>query len=192
MIDFQKAYEKLKEIYGLKAIRFGISDVSGAFSESECQTLRNASGSSGVYLGRLPAGLGILSAMVKNYERLDEEGFASEYVSRHLSDMNKEGGTERYTIFGTELKTDRRTHRDYVLPSLVSDELRRNARDFYVASDKSRIEGVSGLKGVTLYEMRHACEIAEADLRNGDLIVISTDQQAIKNMERNLKQRLLA
>lgn len=183
MID--QAYLALKGKYQLG--EFTVSDVSKAFTGSECITLRDSA-----YLGRLVGGLGMLSAMVRDYKDLDAEDYASEYVSRDLSDLNHLAGKGRYTIFGTELKADRRTYKDYVSSQLISDALRRRVGDFFVINDNRRIDGVSGLKRITLYEMRHACNIAGADLRNMDLIIISSTNEAIESIEINLRERLLS
>lgn len=175
-------------MYSIDDASFSVADVSPVFSGSGCTTVQQAER---VYLGKLAQGIGLLTALVRDYGRCDAEDFASEYISRHLSDLNHMLGIGRYTIFGAELKTDRKTYRDCVAPHLISDALRRRAGDFYVTSDHSRIDGISGLKGITLYEMRHACDVAGADLRNGDLVVVTTSWEAIERLGENLKERLL-
>jgi hypothetical protein len=182
---FLEVYGALQKRYGISCIRIDISDVSSAFSRTECERLRGQK----IYLGRAKNTLGVLSAMLKEYKDVDR--FASEYASRHLSDLNHAEGLGRYTIFGTELKAGKTDHRKYVLESLFSDELKRIATNHYVASLKSRIDGVSGLKGIALGEMMAACEISGASLRNFDLILLGTDENSLKNIEKNLNKRLL-
>ena len=188
MNAFLKAKEAIMGRYGLSEIKFGIYDVTGAFSETACNVLRNAGS---VYLGRMPQGLGVLTAMVReSVYRNSEADYATEYLSRFLSKTNELQGKCRFTIFGAELKPAR-CDWSSISESLISDALRKSAKDFYVTSDRRRIDGVSGLKGIALYEMRSACERASADLRNGDLIVVSTSEEALRNLERNMQNLLM-
>ena len=188
MNAFLKAKEAIMGRYGLSEIKFGIYDVTGAFSETACNVLRNAGS---VYLGRMPQGLGVLTAMVReSVYRNSEADYATEYLSRFLSKTNELQGKCRFTIFGAELKPAR-CDWSSVSESLISDALRKSAKDFYVTSDRRRIDGVSGLKGIALYEMRSACERASADLRNGDLIVVSTSEEALRNLDRNMQNLLM-
>ncbi|MBS3054674.1 MAG: hypothetical protein J4431_04005 [Candidatus Aenigmarchaeota archaeon] len=188
MNAFLEAKEGVRNRYGLSKIKFRIYDVTNAFSGTECNVLKNADM---VYLGRVGEGLGVLTAIVgENVYRNRATDYATEYLSRFLSKTNELQGKERFTIFGAELKPAR-CDWHAVSESLVSDALRKSAKDFYVSSDRRRIDGVSGLKGITLYEMRSACEMASADLRNADLIVVSTSEGALRNLERNVQNLLM-
>ena len=188
MNAFLEAKEGVRNRYGLSKIKFRIYDVTNAFSGTECNVLKNADM---VYLGRVGEGLGVLTAIVgENVYRNRATDYATEYLSRFLSKTNELQGKCRFTIFGAELKPAR-CDWSSISESLISDALRKSAKDFYVTSDRRRIDGVSGLKGIALYEMRSACERASADLRNGDLIVVSTSEEALRNLERNMQNLLM-
>ena len=105
MNAFLEAKEGVRNRYGLSEIKFRIYDVTDAFSETECNVLRNADS---VYLGRVRGGLGVLTAIVgENVYRNRATDYATEYLSRFLSKTNELQGKCRFTIFGAELKPAR-------------------------------------------------------------------------------------